>query len=51
MTKVKIASDKTETEQNNLYFTRKDTGPFHNKAWLQIDKKKNFIKDAKSLSW
>ena len=30
--KVKIASDKTEIEQNNFYFTRKDMVPFHNKA-------------------
>ena len=29
----KIASDKTETEENNLYFTLKDLGPVHNKAW------------------
>ena len=31
--KVKIASNKTETKQNNLYFTRKDMRPLHNKAW------------------
>ena len=34
-----MASDTTETEQNNLYFTRKDMGPVHNKARLQLDKK------------
>ena len=28
--KVKIASDKTK--QNNVYFTRNDIGPVHNKA-------------------
>ena len=32
MNKVKIASDKTGTKQNNLYFTRKDMGPRRNKA-------------------
>ena len=31
--KVKIASDKTKTKQNNLQFARKDMGPVHNKAW------------------
>ena len=36
--KVKIMSNKTETEINNLYFTRKDIEPVHNKARLQLDK-------------
>ena len=31
--KDKIASDKTETKQNNLYFPRKDMGPVNKKAW------------------
>ena len=30
--KHKIASDKTETKQNNLYFTRKDMEPLYKKA-------------------
>ena len=30
--KVKIASDQTETKQNNLHFNRKDMGPLHKKA-------------------
>ena len=30
--KVKIASDKTETKQNKLYFIRKYMGPLHNEA-------------------
>ena len=30
--KVNIASDKSETKQNNFYFTRKDMGPAHNRA-------------------
>ena len=34
-----MASYKTETEQNNLYFTGRDMGPVHNKARLQLDKK------------
>ena len=38
--KVKIASDKTDTVQNNLYFTRKNMGPVRNKARLQLEKKK-----------
>ena len=29
--KLKIASDKSETKQSNLYFTRKDMGPLHKK--------------------
>ena len=37
--KVKIASAKYETEQNNFYFPRKEIGQFHNKDWLQLDKK------------
>ena len=36
---VEAASDQSETEQNNLYFTRNDMGPVHNKAGLQLDKK------------
>ena len=36
---VKVASDKTEIRQNNLYFTRKDMGPVHNKTWKQLDSK------------
>ena len=36
---MKIVSDKTEIEQNILYFTQKDMGPVHNKAQLQLDKK------------
>ena len=28
----KNASDKTDTKQNNLYFTRTDMGRLHNKA-------------------
>ena len=32
ISKVKIASDKTENK-NNLYFNRKEMGPLHNKAW------------------
>ena len=31
--KVKIASDKTKTKENNLQFNRKDMGPVQNKAW------------------
>ena len=31
--KFKIASDEVQTKQNNLYITRKDMGPDHNKAW------------------
>ena len=34
-----IASVKTETEQKNLCFTRKDMGRVHNKARLKLDKK------------
>ena len=34
-----MASEKTETEQRNLYFTRKDMGPVHHRAGLQFDKK------------
>ena len=34
-----IASDKSDAEQNNLYFTRKDMEPVHNKARLKLDKK------------
>ena len=30
--RVKIASDKTETIQNNLYYTRRDMGPLHIRA-------------------
>ena len=30
--KVKIASDKIETKQSKLYFTRKELGPLHNKG-------------------
>ena len=30
--KLKIASDKDETKQNNLYFTRKDMGPLNKRA-------------------
>ena len=37
--KVNIASDKSETEQNNLFFTRKNMHPVHNKAVLQLGKK------------
>ena len=33
MNKVKIASDKTENKQINLYFTRKYVRPLHNKSW------------------
>ena len=32
ISKVKILSDKSETKQNILYFSRKDMGPLHNKA-------------------
>ena len=32
MNKVKIASDKTENKQINLYFTRKYVRPLH-KSW------------------
>ena len=28
-----VAADEIETKQNNLYFTRKDMGPVHNKVW------------------
>ena len=31
--KVKMASDKTGTRQNDLNFTGKDMGPVHNKTW------------------
>ena len=37
--KVQIASDKSETKQNNLQFTRKDMGTVHNKAWQQLGNK------------
>ena len=37
--KVKISSDKTETEQSNLQYTRKDIVAVHNKPGLQLDKK------------
>ena len=30
--KLKRAQYKTETQQNNLYFTRKDTGPLYRKS-------------------
>ena len=30
--KLKIASDKTETKQNNLYFNRKQLGGLYKKA-------------------
>ena len=30
--KLKIASDKGETKQNNLYFTRKDMRPLNKKS-------------------
>ena len=29
---LKIASDKSETKQNNLYFSRKDVVPLYKKA-------------------
>ena len=35
-----VASRKIETDQNNLYFTKKDMGPVYNKARLQLDKKR-----------
>ena len=31
--KVKIASDKTDIKQINLYFTRKDMGVVNEKSW------------------
>ena len=37
--KVKIASGKTETEQNNLCFTRKDMGPVPRLEYIQLDLK------------
>ena len=39
-TKDKIASNKTKTEQNNLYLTRKYMGPIYNKARLRLEKKR-----------
>ena len=30
--KLKIETDKSETKQNNLYFTQKNMLPLHNKA-------------------
>ena len=36
--KVKIASAETESEQNKLYFNRKDMGPVENKARLNWTK-------------
>ena len=38
-----MASDKTETKQNNLYFTRKYIGLLNNKARKQLDKKEQKI--------
>ena len=36
---LKIASDKTETKQNNFYFNRKDMVPLYKKAQQPLDKK------------
>ena len=33
MSKVKRASDKTETKQNNFYLARKDMGQLHKSPW------------------
>ena len=37
--KVKMVSDKTEAQQTNMYFTKNDMEPVHNKARPQLDKK------------
>ena len=39
---LKIASDRTDTKQNNLYFTRKDMGPPYKRLgnnWTKKNKK------------
>ena len=46
--KVKIASYKTETKRNKLYFNRKDTGPIHNKARYQLNKSGQKTADLKN---
>ena len=40
LNKVKIASDRTETNRNNMYFTRKHMGMVHKNARKQIEKKR-----------
>ena len=45
--KVKIASDKTESKQNNVYFTRKIMGTLHNKTRQQLDQKEQRMANKK----
>ena len=43
-----MASDKTEAEQNNFNFNRKDVEPVHNKARLQLHKKRTKTANLKN---